>query len=118
MPDEEVKEQESRFEEEKRNRLLEHEWTSQTVNTKQTADTQEIHNTTRPDSNWPEEWPKLSKKRREETESWDEEEMRLQETRPKRGFFDVAPEDVPEVGCSGIPVVMPITAAQGNLKLR
>ena len=53
-----------------------------------------IQNTTKTDTIWPAEWPRVSKKQKqEETGAWDEEETRLQDLRQKRGLFDVSSED-------------------------
>ena len=51
-----------------------------------------VHHTTRFDTMWPEEWSRLSqkKKNREEIAAWDEAKTRLQEARQKRRNFDVS----------------------------
>ena len=52
------------------------------------------HKTTRPDTIWPEEWPRLSEKRKTEgIANWDDDRTRLPAARGKGGFFEVSPED-------------------------
>ena len=53
-----------------------------------------VSNSFRPDTIWPKEWTKLSKKQEQmEIAVWDKEEIRLQEARRKRIIFDVSSED-------------------------
>ena len=50
---------------------------------------------TRPDTIWPEEWPRLSKKQKTSGDGWDEDKTRLPEARRKQSriFFDVSSQD-------------------------
>ena len=54
-----------------------------------------VQNTTRPDTIWPEEWPRRSKKppQQEEIAAWDEAKTGFQEARRRRRNFDVPSED-------------------------
>ena len=104
-----------------------------------TVDTQMPQNSTRPDTIWPEQWPRLSKKPRpDEIAAWDDEQTRLQEVRRKRGNFDVPSEDIeylkvisearakleryvvpsmpciPKDDCSGKPDATPTFKCSGN----
>ena len=90
-------------------------------------------NTTRHDTIWPEEWPRLSKMQKQELSNWDDEKTRLQDSRGKRDFLRIRPKThtttgerisnarekletcvvpsvpcLPEEECSRKPAVMPI----------
>ena len=53
-----------------------------------------MRKTTRPDTVWREEWPRLSKKhKRKEIAKWEEEETRLHGVRRKGALFEISLED-------------------------
>ena len=53
-----------------------------------------VQKTTRPDTIWPEEWLRLSKKQKQQQiAASDDDKTRLEEARRRRLVFDVSPED-------------------------